>query len=113
MLHLIKKFFDSNQKDINSLTIIVEQINQLESKYQAFKDDQFAPEIEKIKGKTKTRNSLDEVMPDVLLLLVKHHSAPWAYVLMMFSSYLPLLFIKGKLQNRKLVKVKLFLPPQP
>jgi len=68
MLHLVKKFFDSNQKDINALSGLVDQINQLESKYQSFKDDDFAPEVQKIKGRLKQGTLLDEVLPEIFAL---------------------------------------------
>ena len=68
MLHLIKKLFDGNHKNINSLSVVVDQINQLETKYQSFKDGDFAPEIQKIKKRLKQGTLIDEVLPEVFAL---------------------------------------------
>lgn len=68
MLHLIKNFFSSNHKEIKSFSLIVDQINQLESKYQSFKDDDFAPEIQKIKDRLEQGTLIDEMLPQVFAL---------------------------------------------
>jgi len=68
MLHLVKKFFDNQHKDIKSFSDLVDQINQLEPKYQSFKKGDFAPEIAKIKERLEQGTLPDEVLPEVFAL---------------------------------------------
>ena len=68
MLHLIKNIFDNNQKSLDGLSSLVEQINALEPKYQKLKDDDFAPEIQKIKDRLEQGTLPDEVLADVFAL---------------------------------------------
>lgn len=68
MLHLVKKLFDRQHKDLNALSGLVDQINQLEPRYQSLKKGDFAPEIAKIKQRLEQGTLADEVLPEVFAL---------------------------------------------
>ncbi|MEO6508557.1 MAG: preprotein translocase subunit SecA, partial [Patescibacteria group bacterium] len=69
MLNIFKKYFDFNQREINRISQIKDQINELEDKARKLKDTDFPKETEKLKKQLqKSEKTLDEVLP-------------WAYAL--------------------------------
>ncbi len=69
MLNFLTRLFDSNEKEINRLKGIVEQINALESKMQKLKTEDFPSEVEKLKRKIKQGSSLDEILVPTFALV--------------------------------------------
>jgi len=64
MFNFLKKLFDYNEKELRRIKKIVEQINGLEGKAIALKDNDFRKETEKLKDQIQEkRKSLDEVLP--------------------------------------------------
>lgn len=63
MLSFIKHFFDFNQKEINRITTIVNEINLLEDKARSLKDEDFKKETEKFKTELKSGKTLDDILP--------------------------------------------------
>lgn len=69
MFNIFKKFLDYNQKELNHLQNIVEEINQLEDRTRHLIESEFKNETEKLKKSVKKgEKTLDEVLP-------------WAYAL--------------------------------
>lgn len=68
MLSLIKNFFDFNQKEINRISNIVEEINLLEDKARDLQDEDFTNETQKLKEEIQKGKTADDVLP-------------WAYAL--------------------------------
>lgn len=65
MLGLVKKIFgDYNEKEIKRLTKVVEQINAMESQYQALSDEQLRAKTEEFKARVAKGESLDDLLPE-------------------------------------------------
>ncbi|PJE62152.1 preprotein translocase subunit SecA [Candidatus Roizmanbacteria bacterium CG10_big_fil_rev_8_21_14_0_10_39_12] len=63
MLSFIKNIFDYNQKELNRIQKIVDQINELEPKVQKLKDADFPIETKKLQKQVASGTSLDEILP--------------------------------------------------
>ena len=63
MFNLISKFFDSNEKEVKRLRIIVDEINSLEDEVSKLKDKDFALKTLEFKERIKKGESLFEIMP--------------------------------------------------
>lgn len=64
MLNIFKKFFDYNERELNRLRKIIEEINVLEDKARDLKDNQFTKETEKLKEKLQAgAHSYNEILP--------------------------------------------------
>ena len=69
MLNIFKKFFDYNEREIQKIRKVVDEINALEDKTKALKDADFPKETEKLRKDIQSgKKTLDEVLP-------------WAYAL--------------------------------
>ncbi|MCL5784632.1 MAG: preprotein translocase subunit SecA [Patescibacteria group bacterium] len=64
MFNFLNKIVDSNQKELNRLSKIVEQINALEKKYQKLTDKQLVGKSVEFKALYQKGQSLDELLPD-------------------------------------------------
>ena len=65
MLQIFKKFIDTNQKELNRLSKIVDSINILEKEYQKLSDKNLANLTEKFKAELARGKTLDDILPDV------------------------------------------------
>ncbi len=63
MLSFIKQFFDFNQKEINRITGIVAEINNLEDKARSLKDTDFEKETAKLKKELQSGKTLNDILP--------------------------------------------------
>ncbi|MFC1625030.1 preprotein translocase subunit SecA [Patescibacteria group bacterium] len=68
MLKIFSKLLDVNQKELNRLSKIVDEINSLTSKYKKFKDKDFSKETEKFKERIKKGESLEKILPEAYAL---------------------------------------------
>lgn len=68
MLSFLNSILKPNQVEIDKLQKIVAQINALEEKTQKLKDDEFAPEIAKLKTVLENGKTLDDILPEVFAL---------------------------------------------
>lgn len=68
MFGVISKFFDSNEKEVNKLRPLVEQINSLGDKVKKLKDDDFPKKTEQLKKRVAAGESLDEILPEAFAL---------------------------------------------
>ena len=74
MFKLITKYFDYNERELNSLRKSVTQINALEDRARALKDSDFPKETEKLKNQVQSgEKTLNELLP-------------WAYALVREAS---------------------------
>ncbi|MFH0937367.1 MAG: preprotein translocase subunit SecA [Candidatus Daviesbacteria bacterium] len=64
MLNFLTKFIDSNEKEINRLSKIVDQINALESKYKKLTDSQLSKKAEELKASYQKGKTLEEILPE-------------------------------------------------
>ncbi|MCL4366944.1 preprotein translocase subunit SecA [Patescibacteria group bacterium] len=64
MLSIFNKFLDSNQREINKFSKIVEQINALEKKYQKLSDKQLAQKTSEFKKLISKGTTIDELLPE-------------------------------------------------
>ncbi|MEE9566638.1 MAG: hypothetical protein V3W17_03980, partial [Desulfobacteria bacterium] len=63
--NVLKKVFGSkNERELNKLTPIVEQINALEQETQALSDDQLRAKTKAFKERIDQGASLDELLPE-------------------------------------------------
>ncbi|MBI4039960.1 preprotein translocase subunit SecA [Candidatus Daviesbacteria bacterium] len=65
MLSIFSKLIDSNKREVNRLDKIVDQINQLEKKYQKLTDKQLAQKTDDFRALHQKGKSLDELLPEV------------------------------------------------
>lgn len=65
MMNIFGKLFDSNQKELDRFSKIVNKINQLEEKYQDLTDKELKEKTKEFKGLYKNNHSLDELLPEV------------------------------------------------
>src|SRR3989344_1314976 len=63
MLSFFTNFFDYNQKDLNRIQKIVDQINELEPKALKLTNADFPKETNRLKKEISSGTSLDEVLP--------------------------------------------------
>lgn len=69
MLNILNKFFDSNQRQIQSLLPIVLEINALESKVKKLKDEDFSKKTQELKERVAKGESLELVLPEAFALV--------------------------------------------
>ena len=69
MFNIISKFFDSNEKEINKLTPIVEQINALEEKTKKLKDADFPKKTKEFKERVDEGEPLENILPEAFALV--------------------------------------------
>lgn len=63
MLSFFTKYFDYNQKELNRIQKIVDQVNELEPKAQKLADTDFPKETKRLKEEVASGTSLDELLP--------------------------------------------------
>ncbi len=68
MINFITSLLQPNKVEIEKLSKIVKEINLLEEKAKALKDDEFAPEIGKVREEIQNGKTLDDVLPWVFAL---------------------------------------------
>jgi len=64
MLNWLGKFFDSNEKQVNKLQPIVDQINALEKDYQKLAKKDLSAKTQEFKLRLKRGESLDDLLPE-------------------------------------------------
>ncbi len=69
MFKFFSKIFDSNQKYLDSLKPIVEQINSLEKKMEALKKDELAGKTAEFKVRLDKGETLDDLLPEAFALV--------------------------------------------
>ncbi len=65
MLNIFGKLIDSNEKEVNRLAKIVDQINSLESKYQKLSDQKLQAKGEEFRKLYQKDQNLDTLLPEV------------------------------------------------
>ena len=68
MLKIFSKLLDVNQRELNRLSKVVDEINSLSSKYKKFKEKDFSKETEKFKERIKKGESLEKILPEAYAL---------------------------------------------
>jgi len=63
-IDIIRKLFDSNEKQIDKLRATVERINQLEAEYQEVPDADLTTHTARFRERIKAGESLDELLPE-------------------------------------------------
>ncbi len=66
---IIKKLLDTNQKELNRLQKIVEQINALEPQMEKLKQEDFAAQTADFKLRLERGDSLDDILPEAFALV--------------------------------------------
>jgi preprotein translocase subunit SecA len=61
---LLKKVFDSNEREVKKLRKMVEPINAFEPKMQAMSDDELKAQTSKLREKLSQGSTLDDIMPE-------------------------------------------------
>lgn len=69
MFSVLNRFFDSNNREINRLRPIVDEINGLEEKIRKLKDKDFAKKTEEFKERVKRGESLNLILPEAFALV--------------------------------------------
>jgi preprotein translocase subunit SecA len=69
MFGIFSKLFDSNEKEINKLKPLVEEINSFEEKFKKLKDKDFPKKTEEFKERIASGESLDLLLPEVFALV--------------------------------------------
>ncbi len=69
MFKIIGKFFDSNEKEINKLRPIINEINSFEEKIKKLKDDAFPKKTEELKKRVLSGETLDSILPEAFALV--------------------------------------------
>ncbi|HVZ58980.1 MAG TPA: preprotein translocase subunit SecA [Patescibacteria group bacterium] len=69
MLPLVGKFFDSNDREINSLSTTVAKINSFESEVKKLKDKDFPKRTLELKERVTKGESLDSILPEAFALV--------------------------------------------
>ena len=64
-----KLFGDPNTKVVNSFQPLVEQINQLEDRYQAMTDNELQNQTPQLKERLKNGETLDQILPEAFALV--------------------------------------------
>jgi preprotein translocase subunit SecA len=68
MFKFLAKFFDANERELNRLREIVEEINQLEDEMRALKDDEFPAKTAEFKLRLEKGETLDDLLPEAFAL---------------------------------------------
>ncbi|HTK03211.1 MAG TPA: preprotein translocase subunit SecA, partial [Alphaproteobacteria bacterium] len=69
MLNIFSKLLDLNQREVDRIAKIVDQINSFESKYKKFKDKDFEKETLRFKKLIANGSSLDTILPEAYALV--------------------------------------------
>jgi len=69
MLKIFSKLLDLNQKELDKLGKIVEEINDLEPKIKKLKEKDFFKKTEKFKNRIKKKESLESLLPEAFALV--------------------------------------------
>lgn len=69
MLNFITKIFDSNDKDVQRLAPLVEEINLLEPKFQKLKDEDFPKKTKELKDRIASGQSVYLLLPEAFALV--------------------------------------------
>lgn len=69
MLNILSKFFDSNNREINKLAPIVDEINALESKIKKLKDSNFPKYTEELRKRVKKGENVFLILPEAFALV--------------------------------------------
>ena len=69
MFKFLARFLDSNEKQINQIKPLVEQINQLESQIKKLKDGQFSKKSHEFKARLQQGETLDDLLPESFALV--------------------------------------------
>lgn len=68
MLSILNRFFDSNNREVDKLQPIVEEINILEEKIEKLKDSDFPKKTQELKARINKGESLEQIMPEAFAL---------------------------------------------
>ena len=68
MLGFLGKFFDSNEKQLDKLRVVVEQVNKWESKFKKLKEKDFVRKTEELKKRLAKGKTLDNLLPEAFAL---------------------------------------------
>ncbi len=69
MAFIFNKLFDSNEKEINKLKPVVEEINSLEEKMKKLKDEAFSKKTKELKGRIADGEPQELVLPEAFALV--------------------------------------------
>ena len=69
MFKFINKFLDLNQREVDKLTKIADQINSFEDKAKKLKDPEFAKKTEELKKRLEKGETLKEVLPEAFAVV--------------------------------------------
>lgn len=69
MFKFISKLFDTNQKEINNIQLVVDKINSLEGKTKKLKDKDFPEKTAEFKTRLKNGETLDDILPEAYALV--------------------------------------------
>ena len=69
MFSVLNRFFDSNNREINRLKPIVDEINGLEEKVKKLKDKDFTKKTQEFRDRVKKGESLDLILPEAFALV--------------------------------------------
>lgn len=78
MLDFVRNIFNYNQKELNRIQTIVDEINDLEDKAKKLKNSDFKKETEKLQKKIQSSSDEQKALSDAL---------PWAYALVREASW--------------------------
>jgi preprotein translocase subunit SecA len=65
---LLGKLFNSNEKEVNKLKPIVDEINSFEEKFKKLKDEDFSKRTKQLREKVQDGKTLDEILPEAFAL---------------------------------------------
>ena len=68
MIQYLRKMFDTSDRDVKQLQPIVDDINNLEAKYQAMSDDDLRSAAAQLKERARGGEGLDHLLPEVFAL---------------------------------------------
>lgn len=69
MLRFLGKLFDSNEKEIARLRMIVDRITALEPRVRTYKDSEFPKRMSELRQKITGQSTLDEILPETYALV--------------------------------------------
>jgi preprotein translocase subunit SecA len=69
MLGILSKFFDSNEKEINKLTTVVEKINSLEEKTKKLTNSAFPKKTKEFRERVEEGEPLENILPEAFALV--------------------------------------------
>ncbi|MDO8452695.1 MAG: preprotein translocase subunit SecA [bacterium] len=69
MLNFLSRFVDTNRKEVERLTRIVDRINKLDSSVKKLKDSDFSGKTEEFKKRLEKGESLEDILPEAFALV--------------------------------------------